>query len=289
MEETVVFDTLNEAIAYAFKLQQTTVLNLDQICAIFSLPHLMLKNRSGVPIACSTVTRRRISSTLSSSEIFHRAGPPRTCLWAIRSNHPLFVSDAAITASVEQMLTAHGPLTSEQFACLTALSGLDLTVFERFFEERPEQYSRHEDGTWWFAGRKRPTRVEYDSMGQALMCAFAEFPDGATVEDLHWVLCLSTVGRNKAITRRRVSRELSRRTDLFAHVSRAKYAPLHQREPQMAMPCPVKVAWMPAFPQVEWDVPSLNHEGPIAARMAHEEEDFNPFAFFTGEFHFAYE
>jgi hypothetical protein len=196
-----------------------------------------------------------------------------------------------ISASIEQMLTAHGPLTSEQFACLTDLPGLDIGVFDRFFEERSVDYACHEDGTWWFAGRKRPTRVEYDSMGQALLCAFAEFPNGAAVEDLHWLLCLSTVGRNKAITRRRVSRELSRRTDLFAHVSRAKYIPRHQREapPPGAAPCPVKVARVPAFPQVEWEVPPLVHEPPLAARLAHDDDEFNPFAFFTSEFQFAYE
>jgi hypothetical protein len=204
-------------------------------------------------------------------------------MWAVRANGPLSLSDSGIAASVEHMLTSHGPLNLEQLACLTDLSGVHLSVFERFFSERTDFYECAEDGTWWFAGHKRPVPVVYDSMRQALMHAFAEFPNGAKVEDLHWFLCLSTVGRIKAITRRRVSRELSRRTDLFTHVSRATYAPLRTRD---ARGPALRVA-APAFPRAEWQVPVLARPPDGQPRALHEEEEFNPFAFFTGEFQFA--
>jgi hypothetical protein len=196
------------------------------------------------------------------------------------------VSDSAIAASVEQMLATHGPLSLDQLACLTDLSGVEFAVFEHFFNERPDSYACGGDGTWWFAGRTRPVRVDYESMGQALLRAFAEFPNGAAVEDLHWFPCLSTVGGTKAITRRRVSRELSRRTDLFAHISRAKYLPIRIRD---VHPPAVKVAWVgvPAFPRVEWEIPPvLVPPQDPHPRIAHDDEEFNPFAFYTGEFHF---
>jgi hypothetical protein len=55
-------------------------------------------------------------------------------------------------------------------------------------------------------------------MVQALICACAEFPAGAMIEQLHRLLCLATVGGTKQIERRKVSRELSRRSDLFGRV-----------------------------------------------------------------------
>jgi hypothetical protein len=288
MEDTIVFDALNEAIVYAFKVEQTTLLNLDRICGVLSLPHLHLKNRAESPIPCSTITRRRISSTLSSSDIFCRAGPPRTCLWSIRSQHALFLSDAAIAASIEQLLSIHGPLALNQLACLTDLSGVDMGLFEHFFDARPDSYACADDGTWWFTEKKRPIRADYESMGQALLRAFTEFPNGATVEDLHWLLCLSTVGGNKAITRRRVSRELSRRTDLFVHVSRAKYIPLRTKDPR---PPAAKVApvGLPACPQVPKKIEREIPQQEIHPTITQEDEEFNAFSFFTGDFQFTCE
>jgi hypothetical protein len=284
MDQAIVFDTLTEAIAHAFKLEEATVLSLDRICAILSQPNLHLRTRDEGVVACSMVTRRRISSTLSSCDVFQRAGAPRTCMWGMRSAQPPFLSDTALTAAVEQLLTKHGPLTSDQLMCLSDIG--DAALFATFFDERPTAYACAEDGSWWFAGHARPARVEYESMVQALLRAFAEFPNGATVEDLHWVLCLSTIGAAKAITRRRVSRELSRRTDLFAHVSRAKYAPLRGSGAHA-----VKIGWLdaPPCPDPEWEIPLMlvpNPDAPIPQGPP-EEDDFNADAFFPGDFQFA--
>ncbi|OHS97475.1 hypothetical protein TRFO_36339 [Tritrichomonas foetus] len=200
------------------------MLSLERICEVVQSPELRLKKAGGY-IDCSTISRRRISSALSSSELFVRAGAPRTCLWAIRPNNPLLISDGQISASIEQMLTTNGPMSLEQFVQATDLSGCDAKLFERFLNDHSNEFTvSAEDGKYWFTGQKRPTVNYFDNICQALVYAFQHaFPRGACVEELHWFLCLSIVGGHKTISRRNVSRELSRRTDLFMHLSRARY------------------------------------------------------------------
>jgi hypothetical protein len=302
-DPVTVFDSLNEAIAHAFKVEQTSILTLARICSVLSLPSLYIKSRRELPVPCSTITRRRISSTLSSSELFVRAGPARAGLWAIRPNNPLFLSDSALSTSIEQMLTAHGPLSLEQFAELTDLTGIDCGILETFMVQHNDNYALAPDGSYWFAGQKRPTSGNFESMGHALLWAFAEFPEGASVEEMHWLLCLSTVGGSKRITRRSISRELSRRTDLFAHVGRARYVLVRTLDPRNTVACPageVSGGHEPGrqtFPSVVWgEPPSMQFEIASMTIMqaapcaVHEEEDeFNPFAFFGGgSFEFAH-
>ncbi|KAK8878092.1 hypothetical protein M9Y10_004855 [Tritrichomonas musculus] len=217
------FENLNEAITYAFRHEQTSLLSLDRICEVLQNPNYYFNSKNQGLLPCSSITRRRISSVLSTSELFVRAGPPRTCLWAIRPHNPLFISDQAILASIEQMLTANGPMTIDQFINTTQLSGADANLYNRFLSEHGVEFTKDEDGTYWFTGQPRPQRNDFESISHALVYAFNEFPQGASVEELHWYLCLSTVGGIKEITRRCVSRELSRRTDLFSHLSRARY------------------------------------------------------------------
>ena len=250
-----VFDTMSDAIAYAFRHEQTSLLSLDRICHVLLRPNLYLRHKSdGTTIPCSSLTRRRISSTLSSSDVFMRAGPPRTCVWALRPNNPLFLSDGAIAASIENILTRHGPIKLDQFATLTDLQGADAQMYEAFITEHPQEYERGDDGRYWFAGQKHPSQGTYESINQALVAAFREFPEGASVEQLHWFLCLSTVGGTKAITRRSVSRELSRRSDLFVHCARARYR-LIERENVVQIP--PKVAPREMFPAPRVPVPAV--------------------------------
>jgi hypothetical protein len=196
------------------------------------------------------------------------------------------------------MLTAHGPLTLEQFAELTDLTGIDCGILETFMHQHSENYMRAPDGSYWFAGQRRPTAGNFESMGHALLWAFAEFPDGASVEEMHWMLCLSTIGGSKRITRRSISRELSRRTDLFAHVGRARYVLVRNLETRN--PVEAGVGHEPArqtFPSVVWGEPAAMQLEissmtimQAAPCVGHEEEDeFNPFAFFGGgSFEFAH-
>jgi len=252
------FETLSEAISYVFRQEQTSLLSLDRICEVLSSPNLFLVSKNQGPVPCTSITRRRISSTLSSSELFIRAGPPRTCLWAIRPHNPEFISDGAIASSIEQMLTENGPMTLQEFVNRTELSGAHLPLFENFLREHKEDYSQDSEGkTWWFSGQPLPLEKEYETLCQAITSAFIVFPDGASVEELHWYLCLSKVG-SKKITRRSISRELSRHQDLFIHLSRARYniAPIPSMQSMKTNSLPI-----PRF--THFIMPTINDYGLI--------------------------
>ncbi|KAH0793468.1 hypothetical protein GPJ56_002515 [Histomonas meleagridis] len=222
-DQIITLDSLTDAISYVFRQEQTSMLSLDRICEVLQQPNLYLNSKTLGSVQCSTISRRRISSVLSSSDFFVRAGPPRTCFWAIRPHNPLFLSNGSISASIEQMLTTNGPMTLEQFVEFTELNGADIKLFEKFLDEHKKEFSLLDNGTYWFTGQTPPVPKNYDNISSALVDAFSSFPLGASVEELHWYLCLSTVGGTKKISRRNVSRELSRRTDLFEHLSRARY------------------------------------------------------------------
>ncbi|KAH0790078.1 hypothetical protein GPJ56_005973 [Histomonas meleagridis] len=248
------FETISDAIIYVFRHEQTSLLSLDRICEVLNNSNLFIILKKQL-VPCSSIARRRVSSTLSSSDLFVRAGAPRACLWAIRPNNPLFVSNNSISSSLEQMLTTNGPMTLAQFVETTELSGANLQLFERFLTEHTADYTCAEDGTYWFTGQPRPPRKNFDSISLALVFAFESFPNGASVEELHWYLCLSTVCETKRITRRCVSRELSRRQDLFSHLSRARYilianANRQQQNPQPFVPSSVNAV---QNPQIEKD------------------------------------
>jgi hypothetical protein len=292
-----VFEALSDAIIYAFRQEQTSLLSLDRICEVLQSPNLFLNAKKDGLIPCSTIIRRRISSTLSSCEFFIRAGPPRTCLWAIRPNNPLFLSDGVISSSIEQMLTNTGPMTLEQFTQSTQLTGADIRLFERFLAEHASEFARHSDNTYWFTGQPRPIQRDFESISHALVFALSVFPEGASVEELTWYLCLSTVNTFKTITRRNVSRELSRRADLFEHLSRARYnltergGPVEAKDsapPFDAPPPPPAPAAGAAYPFFTVPVPA---PGPPPAKPppAPDDDDFDPFTFFGHDFHFAFE
>jgi hypothetical protein len=316
-----IFDTLNDAIVFAFRQEQTSLLSLDRICAIVQSPNLFLNAKKEGLVPCSTVVRRRISSTLSSSEMFVRAGPPRTCLWAIRPSNPLFLSDGVISSAIEQMLTTSGPMTLEQFAQSTQLNGADIRLFEKFLSDHSSEFARHDDSTYWFTGQPLPIQRDFESISHALAYGLSLSPEGASVEELTWFLCLSTVNTFKTITRRNVSRELSRRTDLFEHLSRARYAlianrpideppaqplavmptvfppppmfqipqpqqmPFHIPQPQPA-PFQVPVPPPPVYPPFTLPAP----DPPVQRSSAPPgDEEFDPFSFLGHDFQFAFE
>lgn len=241
-----IFETLSEAISFVFKHEQTSLLSLDRICEVLNLPELFISSKKSGIVSCSTISRRRISSTLSSSELFIRAGAPRACLWAIQPHNPLFLTDGQISSSIDQMLTTHGPLTLHQFVTMTDLVGVDNSLIERFLSDHSTEYTMAPDGTYWYAGQTRPTKMDFDNINSALIYAFKNFPKGASVEELHWFLCLSTVAHTKPITRRSVSRELSRKPELFLHLARAKYT-LNTIKPEpRSLPPPTR----PPLPQI---------------------------------------
>lgn len=86
-----------------------------------------------------------------------------------------------------------------------------------------EEFDKASDLKWWFLNQPRPIQNDFESICTALVRTFDTFPQGATIEELFWFLCLSTICGQKNLTRRSISRELSRRRDLFQNISRAKY------------------------------------------------------------------
>ena len=306
------FDTLCDAITWVFKQEQTSLLSLDRICQVLQSPNLYINIKKSGLVPCSTIIRRRISSTLSSSDLFVRAGPPRMCLWAIRPNNPLFLSDGVISASIEQMLTNNGPMSLEEFVGQTSLHGADIHLFERFLNEHESEFTRGEDGTYWFTGQPRPIQMEFESISHALVYALRVFPHGASVEELTWYLSRSTVNGSKSITRRCVSRELNRRVDLFNHLSRARYILIeNQKESERVMaseplpPPPVRDPVPPViqgpfsidmgmqqqlpsqYPSIQFPFFEMTEESGGLQSHHDQDDDFDPFNFFNTEFHFS--
>ena len=252
MEEQ--YSTLTEAITAVFHREETSLLSLDKICQALQSPNLFLSTSNGMT-PCSSISRRRISSILSSSDVFVRAGPPRSCMWALRPSNPLFLSDGALLSCISTILAENGPLTVKSIVEKGDLSGATVQIIRDFLLTHTSEYSicckttddyyryilqgqgsqiqqtqlpiaqdENGDDVWWFTGQPLPQRMEFESVISALMKAFELLNRDASIEEVSWVLCLSTLSQNKKISRRKISRELSRRPDLFQHISRAKYS-----------------------------------------------------------------
>jgi hypothetical protein len=134
---------------------------------------------------------------------------------------------------------------------------------------------------------------DFESISHALAFALELFPEGASVEELSWYLCMSTVNGSKAITRRSVSRELSRRTDLFRHLSRARYTlieggPIEGSQLAPPQPLPVILPMPELTPPVTYPFFPVPVPVPQAKRPP-DDDDFDPFAFFGHDFQFAFE
>ena len=243
METT--FQTLTEAITSVFRSENTSLLSLDRICqALADMKH-RIETPKGV-VACPEISRRRISSILSSSELFIRAGPLRSCMWALRPNSPYYLSDGALSNCVNQLLTTHGPLKIAQIIEYGDVHGADASVISDFLM-RSEDHECDANGVWWFKGQPLPERWACDSVISALVRAFEVLQREASIEDLSRLLSLSVLPQGKKISRRKISRELSRRPDLFSRVSRAKYTLAAFRQPKrMTFPkAPVQLSLRP--------------------------------------------
>ena len=229
------FASLTEAITSVFRREETSLLTLDRICQALQAPGLFLSTSGGI-VPCSTISRRRISSILSSCDIFVRAGPPRSGQWALRPSNPLFLSDGAITSCINQILAEHGPLTVDAVLERGDFTGATGEIISQFLASHPNDYVQHDAGRWWFAGQPLPQKMEFESVISAILRAFEILQRDASIEEIAWLLSLSTLPQNKKISRRKISRELSRRPDIFQHISRAKYALIKNKQKQQKQP-----------------------------------------------------
>lgn len=146
-------------------------------------------------------------------------------LWALRPNNPLYQCDAAIAASIEQMLTEHGPLTVPELVNLTQQMGADDNLFNRVLGVHADEFTINpEDGKIWFSMQPLPIRCNFESVEQALSFAFTIFQNGATIEELRKFLCLAT-HQGVPITRLCISHAFVQRPDIFVQIQRGRYAP----------------------------------------------------------------
>jgi hypothetical protein len=282
------FETLSDAISYVFRQEQTSLLSLDRICEGLQSPILFINWKREGTIPTSQIPRRRISSTLSSSELFVKAGPPRDCMWAIRPHNPLFLSDGAISSSIEQMLTNNGPMTLDQLVHTSQLTGADTTLYERFLTEHTSEFTCASDETYWFTNQPRPNSRDFETITHALVYALSAFPEGASVEEVNWFLCLSTVDTSKTITRRIVSRELSRHPSIFENLARARYKLVNPEA--SVQPSPGVGTDVPKVPIVRPSFPVPIVSAPQDPLPRHTEDDeFDPFSFFNREFPFSFD
>ncbi|KAH0789568.1 hypothetical protein GPJ56_006534 [Histomonas meleagridis] len=228
------FQSLPEAITYIFKKEGTPLLSLDCICQALSDPSLFVNSNSG-PIPCSSFSKRRINSTLTCSENFVRAGHPSSCMWGLRPSNPLFLSDGALLSSITQVLSQNGPLLTAEIVEKGDITGATPKLISEFLFQHKTEFSILPSQQWWFAEQPIPEKWNFDNIISAICHAFNVIDKSATAEEIQWLLCLSTIDRTKKITRKKISNELSRRTDLFRHISWAKYSLIQQGTPQTSL------------------------------------------------------
>lgn len=217
------FENLNDALNYVFQFEKTSLLSFDRICEVLKNENLYYVSKKQGIMPCSTISRRRISFVLSTSEQFVRTGSERTCMWALKPHNEHYLSDSTIRGFIEQVLSSNGPMTIDQISNCSGLSSTDKSIYQRFFTNNAHNFTLSNAGTYWFANQPYPHQKIFENINQALVYAMNEFPNGASIEEVQWFLCLSTINGAKSITRRIISRELSRRPDVFLHVSRARY------------------------------------------------------------------
>ncbi|KAH0792016.1 hypothetical protein GPJ56_004091 [Histomonas meleagridis] len=208
-----------------------------------------------------------IANALDSSDLFVRAGNSHNKTWALRPNNPLFQCDAAIAVTVEQLLSQSGPLSLEQLVSAINLPGADVTIIERVLAVHSNEFTQLPSGCIWFSNQPQPVASEFDNIEQALVFAFNFFPEGATVEELSWFLCLSK-HNGLPITKMCISHELVRRSDLFVQIHRLKYA----------------IAGSPACNR---SISNSTSTSTSVSSFTNDEDVFNPDAFFCDNFQFS--
>jgi hypothetical protein len=98
------------------------------------------------------------------------------------------------------------------------------------------------DGRIWFIGLPVPLRYGFDSLTSALEFAFSMFRDGATIEELRRVLCLST-DNGVPITRMAISRELTGNSKMFSTIQRGKWNLASPEVTEKPGPGPGNMGW----------------------------------------------
>lgn len=95
----------------------------------------------------------------------------------------------------------NGPMTIDQIYEYSGNAGNDISIFQRFFQNYSEDFHRHADDKLWFANQPLPQPQNFENINKALVYAMNQFPQGASIEEVQWFLCLSTINNVSGITR----------------------------------------------------------------------------------------
>jgi hypothetical protein len=273
--KTATFDDLESLLIFVFRQLQTALLSVDKIVDfLVNSQHTVPIEGNGI-IPAATVPRRLIFNVLSKSEQFVRCGTPHTQTFALRPNNPLFQCDAAVAASIDQLLTQNGPMTIDEFLGSPTFASSDSPTVERVLSVHSEEYAVLPDGRIWFSNSPLPIQAAFDTIQDAIVFAFSIFTEGATPEDLRRFLCLAPCADGQ-ITRVSISQALQSKPDIFVQIQRDRFALAGTdaaRVPPPAMP-----------PRARAQSATVRRRMPI---VEDEEEAFNAESFFGGGFSFA--
>lgn len=95
----------------------------------------------------------------------------------------------------------NGPMTIDQIYEYSGNAGTDISIYQRFFQNYSEDFHRHADDKLWFANQPLPEPQNFENINKALVYAMNQFPQGASIEEVQWFLCLSTINNVSGITR----------------------------------------------------------------------------------------
>lgn len=244
MEQT--FESLTSLITFVFNQLETPLLTVDDIFDYLHKNNFQVQIEKNGIVSSSALSKRAITNELQRGDSFvcsmtskvstHRpklnTDSPKNQvvtqpqqLWAIRPNNPLFQCDAAIAASIDQLLTERGPLTVGELVHLTEEMGADEALFHRVLGVHADEFTLNQDGRIWYTNQPMPVRCDFENIEEALKFAFTIFTEGATIEELQHFLCLATQ-KGIPITRLTISHAFYLMQGVFVQIQHRRYAPI---------------------------------------------------------------
>jgi hypothetical protein len=216
-------DSVESLLTFVFQQLETPQLSVDRIVDFLSESDLSVRLDGDGVTRVRAVPRRQILSVLSSSNQFVRSGPAQSQMWALRPNNPYFQTESAVAAFIDQFLTQNGPTSLDQIITASDTPTALREIYDRVLRLHSDEFHVLPDGRLWFRSSPIPTRAGFDTVGAALSWAFTIFSNGATIEELRRLLCLS-INQGIPITRLEIARELAGKPDEYIQVQRGKYA-----------------------------------------------------------------
>jgi hypothetical protein len=214
--------SLESLLTHVFRQLETPLLTLDRIVDFLSRSDLTVPVEGDGIRPANSLSRRLILTILSNSDRFVLSGPPHAQTWALRLNNPYFQSDTAVAASIEQLLSKNGPATLDQILAEGDSPENLRDFYQKVLSLHSDEFSLLPDNRIWFKGAPVPARASFDTMQGAVEWALNVFAQGATIEELRRLLCVS-ISQGTPITRLAIAQELAARPNVYVQVQRGKY------------------------------------------------------------------